>query len=530
MTWIIHNARIHTLNPAQPTATALAIQGDTICAVGSLAEVEAAFPGADIYDAGGHTVIPGLTDAHIHLETYALSLLSVDCETPTRAECLQRVAARARQTPPGEWITGQGWNQNLWPEGFGCAADLDAVAPQHAVYLEAKSLHAGWANTAALRLAGITQDTPDPANGRLGRHPDGSPDGIVFESAMELVAEAIPAPTISQTEQAILQAQSILAGFGLTSLHDFDRRRCFLALQNLRHSGQLRLRITKSLHLEDLPAATSLGLRTGFGDDWLRIGPVKGFADGALGPHTAAMFEPYLDGSGDLGILMLSADELFEQGRLAVDNGLSLAIHAIGDRANHEVLNAYQRLRAYEGTLPVRPGGPLRHRIEHVQLLHPADAGRLAELGVIASMQPIHAPSDMVMADRFWGGRAALAYAWQTQLSHGARLAFGSDAPVESPNPFLGLHAAVTRRRADGTPGPAGWYPEQRLSREAALHGFTTGPAYAAGMENRLGRLAPDYLADLVVLDSDIFTCDAEEIKETRPVATMVGGAWIWQK
>jgi predicted amidohydrolase YtcJ len=248
--------------------------------------------------------------------------------------------------------------------------------------------------------------------------------------------------------------------------------------------------------------------------------------DGALGPRTAAMFQPYLNESGNRGVLNLDGEELFELGRQAADVGLGMTVHAIGDRANHEVLNAYQQLRTYE----TEKGLPhLRHRIEHVQLLHPDDAARLAQLNVVASMQPIHATSDMLMADKYWGERSALAYAWRTQLDAGAHLAFGSDAPVESPNPFWGIHAAVTRRRADGSPNPDGWHPEQRLTMQEAVEGFTTGAAYAAYAENRLGKLARGYLADLIVLDKDLFTCDPEEVKDLRSSATMVGGDWVWQ-
>ena len=529
MATVLYNAQIHTLSSAQPYANALAIGNGSILAIGSDEEILSTFGLAQAFNAGGKCIIPGLTDAHIHLETYALNLQRVNCETHTRAECLARVAERAQNTPPGEWICGHGWNQNLWDEGFGYSPDLDGVAPNHPVYLTAKSLHAAWANSTAMQLAGINTRTADPTGGRLSRLPDGTPDGILFESAMQLVEDAIPDPTIHKVEQAIQEAQIELIQMGLTSIHDFDRRRCFSALQHLHQQERLHVRVTKSLPLEDLPHAVQLGLRSGFGDDTLRIGSLKGFADGALGPHTAAMISAYEDDPQNYGILMLDAEELVERGRSAIDNGLSLAIHAIGDRANHEILNAFSQLRAYETAAFPTTSYRLRHRIEHVQLLHPADQARLAELGIIASMQPIHATSDMEMADRFWGTRAALSYAWRTQLKHGAVLAFGSDAPVESPNPFLGLHAAVTRRRADGRPGADGWYPEQRLSRLEALQGFTSGPAYAAGMEGRLGKLAPGFLADLLVLDTDIFTCDPDQIKDTRPSATMIGGAWVWQ-
>jgi predicted amidohydrolase YtcJ len=241
------------------------------------------------------------------------------------------------------------------------------------------------------------------------------------------------------------------------------------------------------------------------------------------------MLQPYENEPENRGLLLVDAEELFEHGRLAVQNGLSLAVHAIGDRANHEVLKAFSQLRDFERT-ELASSAPLRHRIEHVQLIHPDDAARLAQLDIIASMQPIHAISDMEMADNYWGIRAAFSYAWREQLKHGARLAFGSDAPVESPNPFLGLHAATLRRRIDGKPSPQGWYPEQKLSLVEALRGYTSEAAFAAGMENRLGKLAPGFLADLLVLEDDPFKCEPDQIHALRPQAVMIGGEWVWQE
>ena len=531
----LYNARIYTLDELNPMITALAIDQGRILMCADEATIRAEFgsrmPSVDL---DGGVVIPGLTDAHIHLEHYALGLQKVDCETSTKEECLRRVAERARSAPEGEWILGHGWNQNDWAGGYGMASDLDVVTPHNPVYLTAKSLHAGWANTLALRLAKIGEATPDPPEGRLGRNEQGGPNGILFESAMDLITAAIPEPTWQRLEQAIQSALPQLWGMGLTSVHDFDRRRCFMALQSLRHRGELRLRVVKSIPLEDLASALEVGLRSGFGDDWLRIGGVKLFADGALGPHTGAMFEPYEDDPSNRGMLFLDGEQIYEFGQQAADGGLPLAVHAIGDRANHEVLNAFERLRAYEQAKAETWGQfgemRLRHRIEHLQVLNSRDISRLAELGVIASMQPIHALSDMEMADRFWGERACLAYAWKTQLEEGATLAFGSDAPVESPNPFWGLYAAVTRKRFDGSPGRDGWYPEQRLSRTQALQAYTTGPAYAAGWEDRLGKLAPGYLADLLVLNEDPFTCKPDQLRHIRPRATMIGGEWVYRK
>jgi predicted amidohydrolase YtcJ len=299
-----------------------------------------------------------------------------------------------------------------------------------------------------------------------------------------------------------------------------------MALQILDTAGRLKLRVTKSVPLDLLPHAHALGLRTGFGSQHLQIGSVKVFMDGALGPRTAAMLQPYLNEPENRGILNMDGEQFFEQSRQAADVGLSMTAHAIGDRAMHEILDGYEQLRNYERErgLPA-----LRHRIEHVQIVHPDDALRLSKLGIIASMQPIHATSDMFAAEKYWGERVNLAYAWRTQLDAGATLAFGSDAPVEVPNPFLGLYAAVTRRRLDGQPGPLGWHPEQCLSMQEALSAYTTGAAYAAGREDQLGRLSPGHYADLIVLEQDPFICSPDDLLTMRSTATMLAGEWLWQ-
>jgi predicted amidohydrolase YtcJ len=524
---LLYNAYIYTQDPSHPTESAIVIDRDRIVAVGEANNLLPLYPNAEKQDMNGSVILPGLTDAHLHLKNYALSLQKIDCETDTKDECLRRVEERTKQAKPGEWILGHGWNQNVW-ENWPAASELDAIAPNNPVYLTAKSLHAAWANTPALKRANITAQTSNPQNGEIQRDAQENATGILLETAMELVGDVIPEPTIDEIAEAMEDAQSILWKMGLTGIHDFDRRDSFMALQQLHAQGRLKLRVLKNIPVELLEQAYELGLRAGFGDDWLRIGSVKVFMDGALGPHTAAMFQPYIGEENNRGILNMDGEELFEYGRKAAQVGLGLTVHAIGDRANHEVLNAFEQLRNHESenNLPA-----LRHRIEHVQVIHPDDAARLGKMNIIASMQPIHATSDMLMAHVFWGERSRLAYAWRTQLDHGARLAFGSDAPVESPNPFWGLHAAVTRRRADGSPSAEGWYPEQKLTMAEALEGFTIGPAYAAYMENRLGRLAPDYLADLIVLEAsqDPFTCDPNELLEMQSSATMVGGEWVWQ-
>jgi len=531
--YLLLNAKIYTMDTHQPIVNALAIDNGRVAAIGDAKslgiEIDNSYERIDL---GQKIVLPGLVDAHIHLEKYAHNLQKINCETPTRLECLRQVEERVRLSNPGEWILGHGWNQNEWKEGFGNKSELDTLSPKHPVYLTAKSLHAAWANSLALQAAGISIHSPDPPGGRIGRDVSGEPDGILYESAMDLVSSAIPKPDVIQTARVIKEALPQLWSMGLTGVHDFDQRLCFQALQHLNDEGELLFRVLKSIPVEDIHHAVALGLKTGFGNDFLRIGDIKMFADGALGPHTAALLQPYASEPENRGMLLLDAEEIFEYGRLAVENGLSLAVHAIGDRANHEVLNAFSQIRKFEKSLlgvnQIKTIG--RHRIEHVQLIHPDDASRLAELDIIASMQPIHATSDMVMADTYWQARAAYSYAWRTQLQNGALLAFGSDAPVESPNPFWGLHAAVTRRRADGSPGREGWFPEQRLRIHEALQAYTTGAAYAAGLEYHQGKLLPGYFGDLIALDTDPYLCEPEELRAIQPAATMVAGTWVHNK
>jgi len=523
---ILYNAIINPVDANHPNATALVIEDGKILNIGESEILLAEFLNCRKQDMGGKVILPGLTDAHIHLHEYGASLEKVDCETNSREECLQRLAKKAKDTPTGEWILGHGRNQNNWVGGFGTSAMLDAVAPSNPVYLTAKSLHAGWANHEALELAGITSKTTDPKNGRITRDEHGEATGILFEDAMQLVSRVITKSDLDSVARVIDKAQHELWKVGLTGVHDFDGNLCFSALKLLHGRKQLGLRVLKSIAKEDLSQAIEIGLRSGFGDDTLRIGSLKLFADGALGPHTAAMFIPFVDENENYGILNLNKEELFEIGSLAVDNGISLAVHAIGDRANHEVLEGFSELRKYE---KMKSYPQLRHRIEHVQLLHPADMGKLSELNLIASMQPIHAPSDMRMAEKEWGDRCAYAYAWKTQMEFGTRLAFGSDAPVESPNPFWGLHAAVTRQELDGSPNEVGWHSEQCLTVLETLQAYMETPAYAAGMENRSGKIKEGFLADLIILDQDPFKCPPNELFNLKPLATMVGGEWVWE-
>jgi len=527
---ILFDGRIFTQEASCPRASALMVRGERIVAVGESSEIlSLAGPRTARLSLEGRTVWPGLVDAHLHLDWIARGLTGVAAETATRAECLARVRARVERAAPGEWILGSGWNHNAWGGVYGTRAELDWVAPHNPVALTAKSGHAAWVNSRALEAAEITGSTTDPPGGRIGRAADGTPDGLLFEKAIELVTRAQPEFTGVALVAALARTQDDLVRLGLTAVHDFSSPSTWEALQDIHTRGSLHLRVVKNLPGSELERLLEMGLRSGAGDEWLRLGHLKFFADGALGPRTAAMVEPYEGEPGNRGMLVSEREVLIERGREATLGGWPLAVHAIGDRAVHEVMEAFAVLRTLEAERGIPPEAR-RHRIEHLQLVSQEDLPRLAEMGIVASMQPSHAPSDRRTAERYWGARCVRAYAWRSQLTAGAHLAFGSDAPVEPANPFEGLHAAVTRRGADGEPDEAGWYPEQRLTLAEALRAYTLGPAYAAGMENEIGILAAGRIADLIILDEDPFALAAEALRGLKPRATMVGGQWAWRE
>lgn len=517
---ILRNARIYTGMSGHPWAHELAIFDGKVVALDQAAEGWRETPGVTTEDMGGALIIPGITDAHLHLLWYARGLRELDLRDYSRAETMEQIAGRARGLPPGAWVTGRGWDQNIWEDtSFPTAVELDRAAPDRPVALSAKNGHALIANTPAMSAAGITAATPNPPHGRIGRDERGHPTGVFFEDAIGLVSRARPEPDFDTLVDLLDEAQRDLLALGITGVHDVDGNPAFAVEQDLKRQGRQRVRIVKYIRVEAFDAALDAGLRSGFGDDMLRFGGLKLFADGALGSRTAAMFAPYEEEPDNVGMLTMEPDTLREIARRAAANGVAMAIHAIGDHTNHLVVDVLESVREIDPTL--------RHRVEHVQLITPDDQKRLARNDFIASMQPTHAIHDMKMADRYWGTRSQDAYAWRSIQAAGARLAFGSDAPIEVFDPFLGLYAAVTRRsETDGAPGPEGWHPEQRLTLSEALHAFTVGAAYAAGLEQRLGLLTPGYHADLAVLDRDIFRLPPEALLETRVERVMVGGAW----
>jgi predicted amidohydrolase YtcJ len=522
---LLTNGRIYTMDADHPYSKSVALRDGRILAVGG-DELISEFDDQRVkrIDLDGRCVIPGLVDSHVHFQNFSLARRRVDLDfAPSLEEVKRRIAAYAADDKHIEhsgWLRGSGWTQSSWSEErFPTAADLDQIVPNIPALMTHKSGHAIWVNTKALRMARITSETPDPPGGEIHRDGHGQPTGVLFEDAMDLVYDLIPDSPLDEIVEAMRDAQKYCFEVGLTGIHDFDGRNCFLALQQLHRNGELNFRVVKNIPVALLEHAVGVGLQSGFGDEWLRIGGIKIFADGALGPRTAAMVEPYENDPGNYGIVVTEKEEMMAAASKASVHGLSVTIHAIGDRANHDVLDVYEAVRKQEDG-----ENKLRHRIEHVQLLHPSDLHRLAELDIIASMQPLHATSDMEMADAYWGTRTRYAYAIRTMLDSGAAVVFGSDAPIERIDPLLGLHAAVTRRRAGGEPGPQGWHPEQRLTIKEAVHGFTTAAAFTSGQEKRLGSIMAGKLADLSIFDRDIFQMPADQLLEVGVAGTIVGG------
>jgi len=535
-TLVLTNGRIYTLDNQQPTATAVAVRDDRVLGVGSDEEMLSLLDNRDDYvNLEGRTVTPGLVDAHIHFQGYALNLSRVDLSTANDLkDTLDLISAGIESTNREGWLLGRGWNQSDWPgQRFPTAVELDAVTGSQPALFHHRSGHAAWANSQALNLAGIGPDTPNPPGGSIQKDNAGNPTGILFEDALKLVTRVVPKPQEEEIVAAMKIAQDRSLSLGLTGFHDFDGRSCFAALQTLRSRGEQKLRVVKNIPVTRLEHAVGIGLQSGFGDSWLRIGSVKMFADGALGPRTAAMLSPYEGAAQNRGMIVTDKEEMISRATQASANGISIAIHAIGDRANRDVLDVFSIVRNQEeaqlaGKIS-RPADNLRHRIEHAQIVHPDDFQRFKKLDIIASMQPIHATSDMDMADAHWGDRTRYSYAWKTFLKYGVALLFGSDAPVESIDPLTGILAAATRQKSDGYPGLNGWHPEQRLDMVDILGAYTSAPAFASGQEQHLGAISPGKLADMTVFDRDILAVSREELSQAVVEGTMVGGRFMFR-
>ena len=529
---VVTAARVHTSDPARPVAEAMAwdAQG-RILAVGSARELQQRYPDAKRVDASGRTVIPGLIDAHGHVMGLGYALMRADLvDARDKDEVIARLRAFEKQLPPNAWLLGGGWDQNDWPgKTFPSAADLDAAFPERPVWLERVDGHAGWANSAALRAAAAKAPRPldgdwQPEGGRIERV-DGRPSGVFIDAAMALVGAVVPAPDATYRRQALEKATQAAVRNGLTGVHDMGVSRDDLALmKQFADEGRLPLRIEAyadgdSGALDDL---CSTGLYRHAGGR-LQMRGVKLYADGALGSRGAALLEDYSDDPGNRGLLVTEPAALESAMRKARGCGVQVATHAIGDRGNRLVLDAYQRV------LGDAAKTDHRWRIEHAQVVAPEEFPRFAALGVIASMQPTHATSDMPWAqDRLGPVRISGAYAWQRLQGSGVKLALGSDFPVESVDPRRGLHAAVTRQDAHGHPD-GGWRAEERLSAAEALRGFTADAAWAAHGEASVGRLAPGLRADFVILDQDPLAIPGEQLDDLHVRSTWVDGKAVYE-
>ena len=518
---------VWTADPDAPRAAAVAVRGDRILATGSDSEVLAlAGPATDVVELHGGFVMPGFIDTHTHFLEGGFRLSSVNLrDASSPREFVQRLARQARELPPGTWILGGDWDHQLWGGELPDRQWIDSVTAEHPVFVTRLDWHMALANTRALELAGIGPDTRQPEGGEVVRDSTQRLTGVLKDEAMPLVYAVVPEPTDAQRDSALAAAMRHAAALGVTSVHDMGTWDGLDTYRRAREQELLTLRVRAFVPLSTVDRlAAFVAAQGGMGDEWLSWGGLKGFVDGSLGSSTALFYQPYLDQPGTRGLTVTPMEELEGAVRRADAAGLQVAVHAIGDRANAELLDLYARLRADRGERD------RRYRIEHAQHLRPADYPRFAELGVIPAMQPYHAIDDGRWAERKIGPvRAASTYAFKSLVDAGARPAFGSDWTVAPLDPLLGLYAAVTRRTLDGA-HPEGWIPEQRLSVEEALVGYTRDAASAGFAEDATGRLSPGYLADLVVLDRSPFEVDTEEIDDLRVMLTVVGGRTVYSR
>jgi len=529
--YVVHNATVYTADDRRPTATAFAVRDGQFLAVGDDATVQDALPSAPFIDAGGRTIVPGFIDAHAHLHGLGHALRRADLTgTDSAAAVVERLQAFADEhdLPPNAWLRGHGWDETAWPDAAPpTRAPLDAAFPDRPVWLTRTDIHAGWANTAALEATVGTErlrHMAAPEGGRIVRDAEGRPTGLLVDRAMSVVEDRMPPPTDAQQNRALRAALDHAARRGVTGVHDagVDREQ-ISRFRRFIETDAFPLRVY----------AMVLGESDAF-DHFCEHGPLhhpsgrldvastKFFADGALGSRGAALLRDYADDAGNRGLLRHAPEAFRRRVQTAVEAGFQVNTHAIGDRANRMVLDAYAAA-AEEADAPLR-----RPRIEHAQVVAPTDRPRFAGLGVIASVQPAHAPSDHDWAGtRLGPDRLGRAYAWRSLRDAGARLAFGSDAPVEPLDPIRTIHAAVTRQTPDGHP-EGGWHPGERLSRETALRAHTRNAAYAAGQDDRVGSIAPGKRADWVALSHDLMTAPPDTLPDTTVLATYLGGRRVY--
>ena len=531
ITLAVVNARVWTGDSALPWAEALAVSGDKLAVVGTNAEVRKLAGGVTPLDAGGRLVLPGFIDTHVHFLLGGLRLASVQLrDASTRDEFVSRIRAFAATVPAGTWITGGDWDHSLWGGELPSREWIDAATPNHPVWINRLDGHMSLANSAALKAAGVTRATADVAGGEIVRGVNGEPTGVLKDNAIALVDEVAPPPSPEMRRRAVTAAMRYVAERGVTTVHDMSTGAAWddMALYaELRKANALQTRIYSMVplaqweRLRDLVAGRQLGGADGIGDDWLRIGGLKGFVDGSLGSHTAAFNEPFNDAPKDRGLLVNTPEDLYRWISGADKAGLHVMVHAIGDRAIGLLLDTYARVAGENGPRD------RRFRIEHAQHLTPSDIPRFAQLNVIASMQPYHAIDDGRWSEKYIGERINTTYAFRSLIDARARVAFGSDWFVAPPTPLEGIYAAVTRRTLDDK-NPAGWVPQQKITVEEAVRAYTANAAFASFDETRKGILSKGRLADFVTLERNIFEIAPEEIGAVRVRMTVVGGKRVF--
>ena len=526
---IVTGGPIYTVDVTRPIAGAFAIRGGRFVFVGTARDAMMfKGPSTRVLDLHGAAAYPGFIDAHAHLLGLGLALQSVDLTgAPTYEEIVSRVAARAKTTPAGQWITGNGWDQNRWPvKEFPTHEALDRAVPNNPVILDRVDGHAVLANAEAMRKAGITSKTADPTGGRIVRDAQGNPTGVFVDNAMSLVYRAEPKLTPAQLTAALHAAAVESNRWGLTEVQDMgEDRETILAFEALARDGKLPLRTYEMVTDDSASLAFfyARGPRKAQYNGRVWVRGIKLYADGALGSRGAALLAPYSDDSANTGLLVSTPEHLKARAIEAFRHGFQVSTHAIGDRGNRNALDAYEAALDAVHSVDARP------RIEHAQIISPEDIPRFAKLGVIPSMQSSHQTSDMPWAERRLGPeRIRGAYAWRTLLNTGVVIPNGTDFPVEHVNPIITFHSAVTRQDAENSP-PGGWYPDQRMTREEALRSMTLWPAYAAFQENELGSITAGKYADFTILDRDIMKIAPEKILDAQVVATYVGGTPVYQ-
>jgi predicted amidohydrolase YtcJ len=527
---VILNASIHTMDEARPTAEAVAILGNRIATVGPTAGIRAlAGPGTRVIDAAGKTILPGFNDAHVHFLMGGFSVANVDLRDASSPEELaRRVGEYAKKLPKGRWILGGEWDHERWPGApLPTKEVIDAVTPDHPVFVSRLDGHMALANSLALKLAGVTKETKDPPGGVIVRDSKtGEPTGILKDGAEGLVDRVVPDKSFEEKHVAAKAATEHAAQMGVTSLADMSADGDVGLYQYMLERGELKTRIYAMRSIVSWEALAKIGVRGAFGSDMLRIGGLKGFADGSLGSTTAFFFEPYDDAPGTRGLLfdqMLPEGVMLKRVEGADKVGLQVMIHAIGDEANLRILDIYRQTAEKNGPRD------RRFRIEHAQHLRPSEISRFGKQKVIASMQPYHAADDGRWCDKRIGPeRSKGTYAFRSLLEAGAVLAFGSDWTVAPLNPLEGIKAAVTRQTLDGK-HPNGWVPEQKLTLDQAVRAYTVGSAYAEFAEKVKGSITPGKLADLVMLDRDLYQAEPADIDKARVVLTIMDGQVVWQ-